>query len=112
MERREKQRMDCKKEAEIIDSAKGDVICKVNLLNLSTGGVCCVSKQALEFTLNYVLKFSLSLSKEIKVSIQIVGQYEKDGTWVYSMKFTNITALEKNRIRNYIDDSGRENYVR
>ncbi len=113
MDKRVGQRINFKKEAEVIDSAKGNVICKVNLLNLSTGGVGCVSEEAFESTSKYILKFSLSVSKVIKLPIQIVGQHKKNEARVYSLKFSNINMLEKSRIRTYItsyDGPDRQNF--
>lgn len=103
MNKRIGKRIDFKKEAEIIDSTKRDILCKVKLLNLSTGGACCISERTFEIASTYILKLPMTLSKVFKLPIQIVAQHEKDGSLMYSIKFIDINMIEKGYIRNYIN---------
>ena len=98
MNKRMVKRIDFKKEAEIIDSTKGDVLCRVKLLNLSTGGACCISERTFEISSTYILKLPLRVSKMLKLPIQILAQYEKNGSQIYSIKFSDINMIEKNFI--------------
>ncbi len=102
MEKRIGKRVDFNKRCEIIDSTNGDIITTPALLNISTGGVCLASDESFEPGTTFVLKIPLTLTRVLKLPVQVVDKHVKHNFQLYCIKFTAINMLEKSYIRNYI----------